>query len=81
MDMRDPIEIGKKNLKMKIKERFQRKISMTVLQRQCLIIVTLLSTLLLITVWPRFRTDAMSVGWYVYLILVIVFLIPIIKRK
>jgi uncharacterized membrane protein YqjE len=81
MDMRDPIEIGKKNLKMKLKERFQRKISMTVLQRQCLIIVTLMSTLLLITVWPRFRTDAMSVSWYVYLILVIVFLIPIIKRK
>ncbi len=79
--MRDPIEIGEKNLKMKIKERFQRKISMTVLQRQCLIIVTLLSTLLLITFWPRFRTDAMSVDWYVYLILVIVFLIPIINRK
>ena len=81
MEIRDPIETGEKNLKMKIKERFQRKISMTVLQRQCLIIVTLLSTLLLITVWPRFRTDAMSVDWYVYLILVIFFLIPIIKRK
>jgi len=81
MDMRDPIENGEKNLKMKLKERFQRKISMTVLQRQCMIIVTLMSTLLLITVWPRFRTDAMSLDWYVYLILIIVFLIPIIKRK
>ena len=81
MEIRDPIEIGEKNLIMKIKERFQRKISMTVLQRQCLIIVTLLSTLLLINVWPRFRTDAMSLDWYVYLILIIVFLIPIIKRK
>ncbi len=79
--MRDPIENGEKNLKMKLKERFQRKISMTVLQRQCMIIVTLMSTLLLITVWPRFRTDAMSLDWYVYLILIIVFLIPIIKRK
>ena len=81
MEIRDPIENGEKNLKMKLKERFQRKISMTVLQRQCMIIVTLMSTLLLITVWPRFRTDAMSLGWYVYLILIIVFLIPIIKIK
>jgi len=66
---------------MNIKERFQRKTTMTVLQRQCMIVVTLLSTLLLLTAWPRFRNDAMSLDWYVYLILVIVFLIPLFKRN
>jgi uncharacterized membrane protein YqjE len=66
---------------MNIKKRLQTKISMTVLQRQCLIIVTLFSTLLLLTVWPRFRNDALSLGWYVYLVLVLVFLIPIFRGK
>ena len=66
---------------MNIKERFQRKITMTVLQRQCMIIVTLLSTLLLLTAWPRFRNDAMSLDWYVYLTLGIVFFIPLFKRN
>jgi len=66
---------------MNIKKRLQTKISMTVLQRQCLIIVTLFSTLLLLTVWPRFHNDAMSLDWYVYLVLVLVFLIPIFKGK
>jgi len=66
---------------MNIKKRLQAKISMTVLQRQCLIIVTLFSTLLLLTVWPRFRNDALSLNWYVYLVLVLVFLIPIFRGK
>jgi uncharacterized membrane protein YqjE len=66
---------------MKIKELFQRKITMTVLQRQCMIIVTLLSTLCLMTIWPRFRTDAMSLEWYVYLILIVIFLIPLVKKN
>ena len=66
---------------MNIKKRLQTKISMTVLQRQCLIIVTLFSTLLLLTVWPRFRNDALSLDWYVYLVLVLVFLIPIFRGK
>jgi len=54
---------------------------MTALQRQCMIIVTLLSTLLLLTVWPKFRNDAMSLVWYVYLILIIIFLIPLFKKN
>jgi hypothetical protein len=65
---------------MGLKERFQRSITMTVLQRQCMIIVTLLSTLLLLTIWPRFRSDALSLDWYVYLILVIIFSAPLLKR-
>ncbi len=66
---------------MKIKQRLQTKITMTVLQRQCLIIVVLFSTLLLLTAWPRFLNDALSLDWYVYLVLVLVFLIPLIKGK
>ena len=53
---------------------------MTVLQRQCMIIVTFLSTLLLLTVWPRFRNGAMSLGWFVYLILGIIFLITFLRE-
>lgn len=66
---------------MSLKELLQRKITMTVIQRQSMIIVALLSTLLLITVWPRFLNDAMSVAWYVYLLLIIIFMIPFFKRS
>ena len=66
---------------MGLKERFQRKITMTVLQRQCMLIVTLLSTLCLLTAWPRFRSDAMSLDWWVYLILIAVFLVPFFKSN
>jgi len=66
---------------MNIKERFQRKIQMTVLQRQSLIIVTMLSTLLLLSIWPRFLDDALSLPWYIYLIMDIIFLIPLFLRK
>ena len=65
---------------MNIRERLQRKVSMTVLQRQCLIIVTLLSTLLLASVWPRFRNDALSFGWLGYVILIALFLTPLLQR-
>jgi len=65
---------------MKLKDRFQTKITMTVLQRQCLVIVTMLSTLLFISIWPRFLADALSVNWVVYLILIGISLIPFLKR-
>jgi len=66
---------------MGLKERFQRKVTITVLQMQCMLVVTLLSTICLITVWPRFRSDAMSLDWYVYLIIIAVFSIPLFKRS
>ncbi|MCJ7629555.1 MAG: hypothetical protein MUO50_14360 [Longimicrobiales bacterium] len=65
---------------MGLKDHLQRSITMTVLQRSCMIVVTLLSTLLLLTIWPRFRNDALSLDWYVYLILVILFSAPLLKR-
>ncbi len=39
---------------MGIRERLQREITVTVLQRQCIIIVTLLSTLCALNSWPGF---------------------------
>jgi hypothetical protein len=66
---------------MGIREQFRKTVTMTVLQRQCMVIVTLLSTLCLLTAWPRFRSDAMSLEWYVYLFLVFIFLIPLFKRN
>jgi hypothetical protein len=66
---------------MGIREQFRKTVTMTVPQRQCMVIVTLLSTLCLLTAWPRFRSDAMSLEWYVYLFLVFIFLIPLFKRN
>lgn len=65
---------------MWLKDRFLKKITMTVLQRQCMIIVTLLSTLLLIKVWPRFRSDAFSVNWQWYIVLILIFFIPLVMK-
>jgi len=38
------------------------------------------ATLFLISVWPGFYNLVMSINWYWYLILMIVFAIPVIKR-
>ena len=51
---------------------------MTALQRQCLIIVTLLSTLLLIKTWSRFQSDAMEFPAFGYVLLIMIFVIPLI---
>lgn len=66
---------------MSIKEQFMKKITITVWQRQCILISTFFATLCLLTAWPRFHSDAMSLDWYVYLVLASVFLIPIFKSK
>jgi len=66
---------------MTIKERFQQQVSMTVLQRQCMIIVTLLATIGALTAWPRFHSDAMSLEWPVYLVLAAFFAIPLFKKN
>ena len=65
---------------MGLKARLARKITMTVLQRQCTVIVTMLATLGLARAWPRFHSDAMSLEWYVYLVMVLLFAIPLFKR-
>ena len=55
---------------MGLKERFQKTLTMTVLQRQSMLIVTMLSTICLITVWPQFHYDAMEFPLLMYLILI-----------
>lgn len=64
---------------MRLKERLQRRVTMKRYELQFVIISTLLFTLFLITAWPRFRSDAMSIDWYWYLILTIIFVAPIYK--
>ena len=66
---------------MKLYERLQKKITMTVLQRQSSIIVTMLSTIFLLSIWPRFLSDALSLRWYAYLILIIFFSIPLFRKN
>lgn len=66
---------------MSILKHLQQKVTMSIIQRQCMIIVTLLSTLCLLELWPRFHDDAMSVEWYVYLIMIIIFAIPLFKKN
>ncbi len=64
-----------------IKERFQRKIKMTVLQRQSIIIITMLVTLLAVTNWQRLYNDASEARWYVYLILIAIASIPLFRKN
>lgn len=66
---------------MGFRERLQREITITVLQRQCIIIVTMLSTLCAINAWPRFLNDATSIEWYFYLIPILIFALPLVFRK
>jgi hypothetical protein len=65
---------------MTIKDRFRKEVKMSVLQRQSMIIVTMLSTLFLISIWPRFLADALSVNWAVYLVLISVAAVPLFMR-
>jgi hypothetical protein len=66
---------------MGLKKRLNRKITLTVIQRQSTIIVTLLATAFLMNIWPRFRNDALEIPWYAYLILIAIFSIPLFRGK
>lgn len=37
-------------------------------------------TLFLITVWPAFRNLVLGIAWYWYLIIMIIFMIPLLKK-
>lgn len=66
---------------MKLKEFVNRKITMRAYERNLIIVITLLSTLLLLNIWPRFRYDALSFPLYAYVILIIIFAIPLLIKK
>ncbi|MFC1648126.1 hypothetical protein ACFL1B_01575 [Nanoarchaeota archaeon] len=65
---------------MNLKERFTRKVTFKQYEVNFMIISTLFFTLFLYTAWPRFRSDAMSLPWYFYLVMGIVFMVPFFKR-
>ena len=65
---------------MNIKRRLQRKITIKQYELNLIIICTIMAVLLLINLWPRFRSDAMSFPWYAYLVLLAIFLLPFYKR-
>lgn len=65
---------------MELKKRLQRKITINRFELASIIITTLLVTILFITIWPRFRSDAMSVSWYWYILLIIIFFTPLYRR-
>jgi len=66
---------------MDIKKRFKRQITMTVLQRQCTIIISMLGTLFLAKMWPRFLNDVLIFPWYLYVLLIVVFAVPLFRLK
>ena len=66
---------------MNLEKRFKRKITMRSYERNLIMVITLLSTLLLLNIWPRFRSDALSVPWYAYIILIVLFVIPFLIKK
>ncbi len=54
----------------KIKKYFEKEYTLKYFEIKGIIIITLLSTLFLIKIWPRFRNDVLEfpVYWYVILI-------------
>jgi len=64
-----------------IKKRFRREITMTVLQRQCTVIISMLGTLFLAKMWPRFLNDALTFPWYLYVLLIVGFAVPLFRLK
>ena len=66
---------------MKFKELFYKEIKMKAYEKSLIVIITLLATLLLLNIWPRFRSDASSVSWYSYVILIVLFTIPFFIKK
>ena len=66
---------------MNLKERWNKKITMKIYQMRLGVIITLLATLLLINIWPRFRNDALSLPWWAYAIAIVVFATPLFINK
>ncbi len=54
---------------------------MTVLQRQCIVIISMLGTLFLAKMWPRFLNDALTFPWYLYVLLIVGFAVPLFRLK
>jgi len=62
-----------------------QNITMKAYERNLIMVITLLSTLLLLNIWPRFRYDALDFPWWGYVSLIVLCAIPLFinnrKRK
>jgi|TARA_Y100000310_G_scaffold144610_1_gene143847 hypothetical protein len=65
----------------KIKEYFEKEYTLKYFEIKGMVIITLLSTLFLIKIWPRFRNDALEFTWYWYVILIVVLAVIWIKWR
>jgi len=67
---------------MKIRERFEKEYTLKYFEIKGIVIITMLSTLLLVNIWPRFRNDVLEFSWYWHILLIVLFsLILIIWRN
>jgi len=60
---------------MKLKQRLEMDMTFKYFEIKFIIIITLLSTLFLINIWPRFRNDTLEFPWYGILLLIVICLI------
>jgi hypothetical protein len=65
----------------KIREYFEKKYTLKYFEIKGIIIITLLSTLFLIKIWPRFRNDALEFPWHWYVILIVILVFIWIKWR
>ena len=63
-----------------LKKRINRKVVIRQIDVNFMLITGMMFTLFLITLWPRFRSDAMSVEWYWYLGFTIFFFLLYAKK-
>jgi len=54
----------------KIKKYFEREYTFKYFEIKAMIIITMISTLFLIKLWPRFRNDTLEFPWYGYVTLI-----------
>jgi len=66
---------------MTLKEYFFKPYKIKYYQLKSIIIVTMLTTLLLVNIWDRLRSDVLSFGWLGYIVLIIIFSIPMFINK
>jgi len=60
---------------MKIKEWFEREYVLKYYEIKGIIILAILSTLLLISIWPNYNYNALESNWLFLVILIVIFLI------
>ena len=66
---------------MKVKDFLRKKLELKCLELNLILAITIMTVLLLITNWPRFMNDAMSVPWYGYVLLIVFLSLLLAKRR